>query len=346
MLLEAYRNDIRVGIQVDGDTVMSDYVDKYYPTVVEKYLQLIEEIFKELRSDPKKMVRTVQYNLTSQNAKILSKIFDTTFKIFTRHYTLRVLDEFPSRVYDDDRYFHKGVSYRLFMNWESDNPFIFSDLSIRQLMAIHRLEKPAEYTPEKHNQDFLDAAKAGEGTDVEFRVEDTTFKAHSWVLKRKAKDYFEPLISGKHTVPKTESGVLILKDVQKEVFEEIYCFLYTGTFRETTDVSKIIAIYEEADRFQIDGLKALAKSRLGSWLFANPLTKDNLAEVLTAAILYSDDYAMKACCVFAETNDENMKQFIGLVTLKNYAHLAQYVQKNGLTKLGEALFKKSLELVK
>lgn len=345
MLLEAYRNDIRVGIQVDGQTVMSDYVNKYYPTVVEKYLQLIEEIFTKIRSNPRKMMLSVVYPLTNQNAAIIAKIFDQTFKIFFRHYP-KGLESPMSAIYEDSHFFHSGGNYTLTMSWEPDNPFIFSDLPIRQLMATHRLEKPAEYTPEKHNQDFLNAAKAGEGTDVEFQVEDTTFKAHSWVLKRKAKDYFEPLISGKHTVPKTESGVLILKDVQKEVFEEIYCFLYTGTFRETADVSKIIAIYEEADRFQIDGLKALAKSRLGSWLFANPLTKDNLAEVLTAAILYSDDYAMKACCVFAEKNDENMKLFIALVTLKNYTALAQYVQKNGHNKLGEALFKKSLELVK
>lgn len=312
------------------------------PILADRFLVLIENIFEEIRRVNKigHTALTTARVLTDSNCDTLGKMCVNLFNI---HVCYTQYEETGTDSIFNIKWKEHSYTTHIHLVWLTDNRFVTSSESIRHMISTVPLAMPPSYNVETHNEDFFQAAKEKEGTDVILEVENQKFHAHRFMLKRKAPDYFVPLLE---RFKEAKSEVVEIKEVPKETFEEVLRFIYTGQTKPTPEVNAILNLFEQADLFQIDGLKQLANARLANWLNEHPLNFETFEDVFKIGYLYDNKFALNACLVFAEKSDKHLEFFLNLVTKENYSSVAKYLTSSYSEKVRAELLKKSIEFLK
>uniref|UniRef100_A0A0P5SME4 Btb/poz domain-containing protein n=1 Tax=Daphnia magna TaxID=35525 RepID=A0A0P5SME4_9CRUS len=133
-------------------------------------------------------------------------------------------------------------------------------------------------------------------SNVTFKCKTKSIEAHTLILASGS-----PVLAAmfQHDFTENQKKVVLIKDIEANVFEELLCFIYTGNFSVTNvDVAKLLVA---ADKYAVETLKEECAMYL-----ANNLTVENALLYLVKSHLHNSPLLYQSALGFI-TKKENAK---------------------------------------
>lgn len=133
-------------------------------------------------------------------------------------------------------------------------------------------------------------------SNVTFKCKTKSIEAHTLILASGS-----PVLAAmfQHDFTENQKKVVLIKDIEANVFEELLCFIYTGNFSVTNvDVAKLLVA---ADKYAVETLKEECAMYL-----ANSLTVENALPYLVKSHLHNSPLLYQSALGFI-TKKENAK---------------------------------------
>lgn len=113
-------------------------------------------------------------------------------------------------------------------------------------------------------------------SDITLQVSEKEFHVHKVILANRS-PVFEAMLN--HDMKEKQEGIIQIKDVSFEVFQEVLRFMYTGRVDQIEKIANELLI--AADKYDVEGLKAMCEETL-----CKSLNIDNVLEYLKFSDLY------------------------------------------------------------
>lgn len=159
-----------------------------------------------------------------------------------------------------------------------------------------------------HNQNFIDFQKFlnnKEFSDVKFIVEGKHFHAHKAVLANRS-EVFAAMF--KHDMKEKLQNTVEIVDIEYEIFEELFRYLYRGTVSIVEKNAK--KLYIAADKYGLEELKTMCTRCL-----CHNLSIHNALAHLDFADAYGIVKLKKQTVDFVVRNVKNIEQFKGFISI-------------------------------
>jgi len=178
------------------------------------------------------------------------------------------------------------------------------------LLHINRKPKvqtvlPISYLKTHHNNPKL--------SDIRLKVEDTTFYSHRLVLAQYP--FFNSLFT--NGMLESSQSVVELKDIDKETFNHVLQFLYSGKFQGSSfKLEELLELYSAADLYGIQSLKNLCQDSIRGKVVA-----ENAISVLMFMEKVNDIQSKETCINFI------LQNYYDVASSESFVQLAQQQPK-------------------
>lgn len=148
-----------------------------------------------------------------------------------------------------------------------------------------------------------------EFSDMQFVVGGKYVYAHKIILSNSS-DVFAAMF--KHQMKENTENMVVIEDIDYEVFAEMFRFIYTGKVNQTEIRKHAKNLYIAADKYVLKRLKAICLENL-----CENLSLDNALEYLEFADLYSADRLKRKAIDFIVSHVGDIEKIPGFVSRAN-----------------------------
>lgn len=129
-------------------------------------------------------------------------------------------------------------------------------------------------------EDLRDLLRSESLCDVAFKIGDCELKAHKCIIASRSPVFMAMMT---HDTEENASGIVVMKDIDSNVFKEFLNFLYYGKLEELSS-DNVVNLYTVADKYQVDELKIVCQKYM-----QNNFTVENFCDVLALSLLHSEE---------------------------------------------------------
>lgn len=130
-------------------------------------------------------------------------------------------------------------------------------------------------------------------SDVTFKCKNSNIKAHTLILASGS-----PVLAAmfQHNFKESQEKIVLIKDTNPIVFEELLCYIYTGNFNSGRNVD-VSELFVAADKYAVESLKEVC-----ALILSRRLMVANVARYLVLSHLHNSPKLHEASLDFISKN--------------------------------------------
>lgn len=147
---------------------------------------------------------------------------------------------------------------------------------------------------DKLSEDLEDLLLSGNNSDVIIKVDGQELKAHKSIIVARSPVFTSMF---KYETSEKITGIVEIEDCEPNIFKEFLHYIYTGRFKKKLTSNVVFDLFEVADKYQMNEMKAYCLE-----FVKDTVSYDTLFDIITLSSCFDDQELMDIAINFVSKN--------------------------------------------